>query len=215
MTATSSRLCAAFPVADMVACGTVCLIAGITIGFILGRASKTHPGGVMPDMSVRVRSFYERWSPVAVMVIGILAAVGIWIGAAASITNARQDADRADENKARDLETSRLLKCFDQYAQAASASSSAVREASVIVDEATGIRDDALAAEGDAFKRVVRRILAHTVTDADVKHLADTLQQRARTSRALDRAQGKLDQARRENPVPPPPSKFCNPTPEK
>lgn len=218
----TSRLCAAFPWPEMVVFGLLALALGIVIGFAWGRASKSPNGGLMSAQLTRLRVTYNEWAPIAVVVIGALAALGIILSAVATITNVRQDAEhaaeaaqRAAENEARDKQTAVLLKCFDQYAQAQSASSSAVRDASVEVDEATGIRDDALSAEGVAFGRLVQRILAHTVTDDDVRNLADTLQVRARTSRALDRAQDELDKARQENPVPPAPSKFCDTKPAK
>lgn len=47
------------------------------------------------------------------------------------------------------------------------------------------------------------------MTAEDVQTLARTLEDRAKASAALDRAQAALDKAREENPVPDPPSKFC------
>jgi hypothetical protein len=168
-----------------------------------------------PSLLTRLREHYYEWVPLAVVVIGAIATAGIILSSVATVTNVRQDATHAAENETRDKQTAVLLKCFDEYAQAQSASSSAVRAASVKVDEATGVHDDALAAEGLAFRDLVRKLLAHTATPADFKQLADTLQVRARTSRVLDRAQNELDKARRENPVPPAPSKFCSVKPAK
>lgn len=168
-----------------------------------------------PSLLTRLREHYYEWVPLAVVVIGAIATAGIILSSVATITNVRQDATHAAENEARDKQTAVLLKCFDQYAQAQSASSSAVREASVKVDEATGVRDDALSAEGVAFKNLVRRVLARTATKEDLRVLSETLAKRARTSRVLDRAQNELDQARKDNPVPPAPSKFCSVKPAK
>lgn len=211
----TSRLCAAFPWPEMVVFGLLGLAIGLVVGFAWGRASKSPNGGLMSAPLTRLRVTYNEWAPIAVVLIGAFAALGIILSAVATITNVRQDAEHSAENEARDKQTAVLLKCFDQYAQAQSASSSAVREASVEVDRATGVRDDALNAEGVAFKLLVRKILSRTVTDADVRHLADTLRVRAKTSRQLDRAQDQLDKARRDNPVPPAPSKFCDTEPAK
>lgn len=142
------------------------------------------------------RSLYDRVAPVLVifcLLASLFASVGIYY------QDRQRDADRAE-----------LLKCFDQYAELQSASSVAVREASVEKDEATTLRDDALNAEGMAFQAVVEEILAGDLTPAAVRRLAATLEVRARASRRLDVAQDNLDEARRENPVPAPPSEFCS-----
>lgn len=153
----------------------------------------------MTEHATLFRLWYNRWAPVIMglcLVIGAGAAV---IGVAGIYrTSATQQ------------EQQRLLACFDRYAATSSTSSQVIRVASVRKDEATADRDDALNIEGQAFLQLTKRILAGDVTAADVKRLADALDDRARASRELDRAQDALDKARRENPIPDPPSKFCN-----
>lgn len=149
------------------------------------------------------RSLYDRVAPVLVvfcLLSSLFASVGVYM------TNRHA----ARETVARQEYQAKLLNCFDDYAAAASESSVAVREASVRKDEATSVRDDALAVEGEAFQTVVEHILAGDLEPAQVKHLADTLEARAHAARLLDQAQTALDKARRENPVPKPPSQFCN-----
>lgn len=146
-------------------------------------------------MTQQWRRLYDRVAPVLVifcLMASLFASVGIYY------QDRQRDADRAE-----------LLKCFDQYAELQSSGSAAVREASVAKDEAMTARDDALNAEGMAFQVVVDEILAGDLTPAAVKRLADTLAERARAARRLDVAQDALDEARRENPIPEPPSEFC------
>lgn len=149
------------------------------------------------------RRLYDRIAPVLVIICllaSLFASVGTFALSRVNDTQDRQrEADRAE-----------LLKCFDRYAELQSASSVAVREASVAKDEATTLRDDALNAEGMAFQAVVEEILAGDLTAGAVKRLADTLEVRAAASRRLDVAQDALDEARRANPVPKPPSEFCS-----
>ena len=148
------------------------------------------------------RLLYDRTAPALVifcLLATLFSSVGIWYN------------DRADvDDHARTEDNTKLLACFDKYAELQSASSVAVREASVRKDAATSIRDDALAAEGRAFKVVVQHIIAGDLTPAQEQRLAETLEQRAKAARMLDRAQDALDKARREHPVPEPPSTFCS-----
>ena len=160
-------------------------------------------------MSERARSFYDRVAPWLTLATILMAAVGIWIGVIGVFANNRQDAQAAAEQASRDKDTKALLKCFDDYARESSASSSAVREASVRKDAATVARDNALDAEGRAFQAVVDHLLDNAVTPTDVKNLRDALQVRNDAAARLDRAQRALDKVREENPVPAPPSTFC------
>lgn len=149
------------------------------------------------------RLLYDRTAPALVifcLLASLFSSVGVWYN---DRVNGEQDRARTEDN-------TKLLACFDKYAELQSASSVAVREASVRKDAATSIRDDALAAEGRAFKVVVQHIIAGDLTPAQVQRLAETLEQRAKAARMLDRAQDALDKARRENPVPEPPSTFCS-----
>jgi uncharacterized membrane protein YccC len=142
---------------------------------------------------------FPRWYMYLSSVVGIIAAVGLVLGVIGVYVNSQQDKENA-----------RLLACLDQYASSSSSSSIAVREASVRKDAATAERDDALNVEGRAFQRLVEHIVAQDATPADVKVLAVALQHRADAAEKLDRAQAELDKVRKDNPVPPPPSKFCN-----
>lgn len=149
------------------------------------------------------RLLYDRTAPALVifcLLASLFSSVGVWYN---DRVNGEQDRARTEDNM-------KLLACFDKYAELQSASSVAVREASVRKDAATSIRDDALAAEGRAFKVVAQHIIAGDLTPAQVQRLAETLEQRAKAARMLDRAQDALDKARRENPVPEPPSTFCS-----
>ena len=149
------------------------------------------------------RLLYDRTAPALVifcLLASLFSSVGVWYN---DRVNGEQDRARTEDN-------TKLLACFDKYAELQSASSVAVREASVRKDAATSIRDDALAAEGRAFKVVVQHIIAGDLTPAQVQRLAETLEQRAKAARMLDRAQDALDKARREHPPPEPPSTFCS-----
>ena len=148
------------------------------------------------------RLLYDRTAPALVifcLLASLFSSAGGWYNEALD----EQDRARTEDN-------TKLLACFDKYAELQSASSVAVREASVRKDAATSIRDDALAAEGRAFKVVVQHIIAGDLTPAQEQRLAETLEQRAKAARMLDRAQDALDKARREHPVPEPPSTFCS-----
>ena len=149
------------------------------------------------------RQVYEKVAPVLVvfcLLASLFASVGTYWGAR---VNAAQD-------RARTADNTRLLGCFNEYAKASSTSSTAVRVASVRKDAATSERDDTLNEEGRAFLTVVDHLLTNQVTPADVKNLRDALQHRAAAAAKLDRAQAALDEARKDNPVPPPPSTFCH-----
>lgn len=149
------------------------------------------------------RLLYDRTAPALVifcLLASLFSSVGAWY----------DDRVNGEQDRARTEDKTKLLACFDKYAELQSASSVAVREASVRKDAATSIRDDALAAEGRAFKVVVQHIIAGDLTPAQVQRLAETLEQRAKAARMLDRAQDALDKARRENPVPEPPSTLCS-----
>ena len=145
------------------------------------------------------RPLYDRTAPALVvfcLLASLFSSLGVWYN------------DRV-QDRARTEDNTKLLACFDKYAELQSASSVAVREASVRKDAATSIRDDALAAEGRAFKVVVQHIIAGDLTPAQ-DALDKALEQRAKAARMLDRAQDALDKAWRENPVPLAPSRFCS-----
>lgn len=190
----------------------------LAVGFALGRYQERHKETMnMRNLANAYVQWYSRRAPVMVTAIAILALVGIWIGTSATITNGRQEARADATNKA-------VQACFDRYAQAQSASSKAVREASAKKDEATALRDrieaerdDALNREGQAFLTLVEKLETRSGTLADIKRLRDTLEERDNAGRRLDRAQAavevaqdELDKARRENPVPDAPSEFCS-----
>jgi hypothetical protein len=162
------------------------------------------------------REWYGRNAPLIVGVMFLLTLVSVIVGVAGVFENNRQDANASAANKTRDEQNARvlaaqqhLLDCFDQYAAASSTSSKRVRVASIAKDVATSAWVDAMNAEGVAFLRVTHGIRKHTVTPADFDALDAALAVRAKAGRALDRAQEALDKARADNPVPPPPSTFC------
>jgi hypothetical protein len=150
------------------------------------------------------RIIYDRVAPVLVVICllaSLFASVGTFFLARVNEAQDRQsDADKA-----------LLLKCFDRYAELQSASSVAVREASVVKDRRTAERDDALNAEGEAFKDLVEAALTgEGIPPELVQRLSETLHDRADAARQLDRAQAALDKAREDNPIPPAPSEFCS-----
>lgn len=148
----------------------------------------------------RVRQFYDLVAPFLVILIGIAAAAGIWVGAAATITNGRQDEANA-----------KLLGCLNSYAALSSTGNRLIRDATVARDVATVNRDEALDVEGAAFLRFVLDLRAGKVTSAaQLDDLIDSLRGRAAAASALEEAQAHLDQVRRNNPVPDPPAVFCD-----
>lgn len=153
------------------------------------------------------RAAYEKWAPWAFLLVALLALVGIWIGTASTITNGRQDAERAAENRARDEQTSALLDCFDEYAAAQSFSSTAVRAAAEDRDAAQGERDQAL----QQLVTLIVRNATKPPTDLDAarqEFIGRAVELRD-SSRELDKAVAELMQAREDNPIPKPPSQFC------
>lgn len=146
----------------------------------------------MRDIAAAYKGWYSRWDALVATLIAIAAAVGIWVGASAMVTNGRQDAAAQTSNE-------KVQACFDQYAQAQSASSKAVREASVVKDEATAERDTALTALTDAL-----------ISSKPTSQIRAALAELNKAGVALVDAQSALDKARAENPVPDAPSEFCS-----
>lgn len=151
-----------------------------------------------------------RWFLIYAAVISAIAVVSLVLGGIGVFVNNRQDAQQAADQAARDKDTKTLLDCFDRYARESSGSSTAVRAATVERDAATAARDDALDTEGRAFLIAINHLLDNAVTPQDVQGLRDALEARNAAADRLDRAQAKLDKARRDNPVPAPPSTFCS-----
>lgn len=120
----------------------------------------------------------------------VLAIIGIGVAVSASVTNARQDSDQ-----------NRLLACFDDYAKASSSSTQVVREATKVRDEATQVRDRAFT---DLFEYVF------TDPPEDSPEGLRLFTALTDANAALVEAQITLALARRDNPVPPPPSRFCD-----
>ena len=145
-----------------------------------------------------LRGIHDRHARVILASIATLMLPLMIMTTVATMDNWRQDKDR-----------DALLACINDYADASSTSSKAVRVASAKKDVATADFNLALNAEGAAFKRLIGAILAENVKPADVQRLYDTLDERDRAGRALVAAQDELNEARRENPVPDPPSEFC------
>lgn len=172
-------------------------------GVLVGRYQERHKEELTMNLANGFRAWYDKWAPLMVTAVALLALVGIWIGTSATITNGRQD---ARDNAA----TEKVQACFDRYAEAQSASSQAVRDASAAKDVAEAQFNRALNAEGRAFKALTDELLADNLTEKDVQRLRDTLADRDEAGQAVVRAQADLDRARAENPVPEAPSKFCS-----
>lgn len=136
---------------------------------------------------------YQKWAPGMVafsLITACCASVGVlWLTKV-----------QGDEQERRSEAISGLQSCFDTYAMQSSATSKAVREASVEVSIATTERDVALDA-----------IFAYIATDpADndprgIRLFTDLLG----TNAELVASQAELAKVRAENPVPDPPSTFC------
>lgn len=184
--------------------GYIAWVAAFVLGVVVGRYYERHKEKMtMRDVVAAYNNWYARWAPIVVSIVALVAVVGVITGTTATITNGRQDAEANAQSAA-------VQKCFDRYAEAQSASSQAVREASVAKDKAQSERDDALNAEGRAFKAVVRKIISDTLTPEDVQRLYASLDARDAAGRRLDAAQAELDKARADNPVPDAPSAFCS-----
>lgn len=220
------------PLTPLLIVGVPAFLIGVLVGMILERRKRHHlgmlthrpttdPSHKEPEMRAfnnRFRDWYADNAPAMVTATAILALVGIWIGAAATVTNGQQDRRADAEAQARDAAFSEVQKCFDQYAQEQSTSSSEVREASVTKDEATDRFNRALKREGQAFLRWTKTLsdgLADPTTfDRPAfllanRVLTNTLEARDRAARAVEEAQRALDKARSDNPVPEAPSEFC------
>ena len=153
----------------------------------------------------RIRRLHDEYARLILASIATMLVPLMALTLVATVDNWQQNQVLEANAKVQD----RLLECFDDFAAAQSTTSKAVREASAVKDAATAEREDALNAEGVAFLRLSRQILNDDVTRDAFQDLVDTLEARKAASRELDRAQAALDEARRENPVPEPPSQFC------
>lgn len=176
------------PLTQMLATG----VPAFVVGVLVGRYQERHKETIRMDFANSFRVWYDRWAPLFVTLTAILAVVGIWIGTAATITNARQDASN-------DAATKAVQRCFDRYAQAQSMASKAVRVATAAKDEATADRDRALQALTDS-------LIAQRPTE-DIRAILADLDA---TGVRLVEAQVDLNKARAENPIPDAPSEFCS-----
>jgi hypothetical protein len=193
-----NRVCDAFPWPEMAVSGIGGLVLGLIAGFVWGRISKSPNGGTMSASTVltRLRESYYQWVPMAVIVIGALATVGIMLSAVATITNVRQDAEHAAENKARDQYNAKLLKCFNDFASDLAGGLPPVRKA-------TAERDGALDAALEQLQAGFIKVGKDTFQPSDLQAIIakfDTFQ----------RASDDLSRARQENPYPEAPATFCN-----
>lgn len=164
-------------------------MAGVVVGFNLSRYSERHKENMM-DVAGSIRAWYDKWAPAFVIMVGILAVIGIAIGAGATVTNGQQD-------RRADAQTKALLACFDEYTSASATTSKAVRDASVEKDAASAVRD-------------VKLGLALSALVAGLPNLDDRVADLVAANAVLVDAQKALDAARDDNPVPDPPSEFCN-----
>lgn len=115
-------------------------------------------------------------------------------------------------DRAQNKEQDRLLACFDKYASSSSEASKEIRVASASVSEAqsnearksvvwTNLLVRGLSLEGEDGTPEARKIIFQFAT-------ATTELRKAQS--ALVDAQVQLADVRAENPVPDPPSQFCN-----
>lgn len=140
----------------------------------------------------RIRTFYDRYAPLLIVVCLLVATIGVIIGTSATFTSGA------------------LVNCLRRHASATAESSKAVREATVTRDVAAADFSVALNTEGEAFLAFVKKLARGRVDGPeDIGRLRATLAGRAAAARALDAAQAELDQVRRDNPVPDPPAVFC------
>lgn len=147
-------------------------------------------------MSAKAREFYDQVAPWLMLLIGIVAAIGIWVGASATITNARQDAQSRAETQVRDQQQRALLDCFDDFASQLAGGLPPVREASAV-------RDDALAKALGSLSSGLVKVQQGGVTPDELAEIIDDF---AKYQRAAD----DLTEVRAENPYPPAPSTFCS-----
>lgn len=187
---------------DLLVVGLPAFGFGVFIGVISERRKGEVMGYIRP-----ARTWFDRWAPALYMVVAVLALIGIFVSTAATITNGRQDTERAAEAKARDDQQRALLGCFDDFATALAGSLPPVREASSARDEAAAKRDDALQ---ELVTLIVRNSTQPPVDEATARQQFIAAATRLRNSgRDLEVAQLELAQARADNPYPEPPSKFC------
>lgn len=147
-------------------------------------------------MSTRARQFYERFAPWLVLAIGVVAAIGIMVGALATIVNVQQNAEAKAESEQRDAQQKALLDCFDAFASQLADGLPPVRAASAD-------RDDALALALDSLREGLVKAQQGGVGPADLDSIIESFA-------TYQRAAAELTQVRGDNPYPPPPSAFCS-----
>lgn len=151
-------------------------------------------------MKANARKHYDRFAPYLVLLIGIFAAIGIWIGVLAGVANARQDEANSD-----------LLDCLNRYAGVNADVSAKIRDAAVAKDVQLSKFHVALNDEGIAFESLVNDLYAGTLENqSDLVPLKQSLHRRSDAAAALLKAQENLDQVRVDNPIPDPPRIFCD-----
>lgn len=148
---------------------------------------------------------YARVAPWLTLAIGCIAALGVVVAAIASVQSANASAEARGVSKANAV----LVGCLNRYADASASTSQAVRDASAKVTTATIARDTALDVEGVAFLDLVEALRAEKYEPAILEALSESLKDRAAAALVLAQAQADLEQARADNPVPPPPTVFC------
>lgn len=161
-------------------------------GVLVGTYQERHKETMKMDVANAFRVWYDRWAPIVVTLTALLAVVGIWIGTAATITNAQQD-------RRSDAATKAVQRCFDRYAQAQSLASKAVRVATSNKDEATAERD-----------RLFQSLTQSLITQRPSGEVRAILADLDEAGMALVTAQAALNEAREENPIPDAPSEFCS-----
>lgn len=189
--------------------GVQLLLVGLPafgLGVVIGVISERRKGEVM-GYTRTARIWFDRWAPALYLMVAVLALIGIFISTAATITNGRQDVERAAEAKVRDDQQRGLLACFDEFAAQLAGGLPPIREASAARDVAQGNRDSAL-------QQVVSLIVVGATRPpadeaASRQEFLDALEQLRVAGVELEEATAAVQAAREEHPFPPAPSTFC------
>ncbi|GAA4120437.1 hypothetical protein GCM10022215_24060 [Nocardioides fonticola] len=132
----------------------------------------------------------------------VIAGVCVFVATCSSIGTFAVYRTQAEEATRRVQAIAGIQQCFDEYAAASSATSKAVRRASVAVSEATAKRDAAL-------NRWAGTVLAFIGGRTDLDDVMAAITAFTAAGHRLDVAADRLDLVRETHPVPDPPSSFC------
>lgn len=120
---------------------------------------------------------------------------------------------RGEDQRVRTASNTALLKCFDKFATDLSGSLPPVRKATQARDQATEARDkkavQALTGD-DGLKGALEKAATGSFKPADMTALLRRFGEFQAAADRVTAASRRLEQARKDNPYPPPPSKFCS-----